>query len=163
MSIGLLLLALYGKEIANFTKELFGANSALEEVNNRQKEFNKARLEGKKDAQTDIIELRKYLAVVKDRSIADDLRQVALKKLRADYPYYFKNLTDEQILTGKTSEAVKQLTKDLEKRKEVYTKQLQEKVGKNQIGKLKEIIRILHILMDFILMIKLECLVKWVG
>lgn len=122
MSIGLLLLALYGKEIANFTKELFGANSALEEVNNRQKEFNKARLEGKKDAQTDIIELRKYLAVVKDRSIADDLRQVALKKLRADYPYYFKNLTDEQILTGKTSEAVKQLTKDLEKRKEVDKK-----------------------------------------
>jgi len=122
MSVGLLLLALYGKEIANFTKELFGASSALEEINNSQKEFNKARLEGKKDAQTDIIELRKYLAVVKDRSIADDLRQVALKKLRADYPYYFKNLTDEQILTGKTSEAVKQLTKDLEKRKEVDKK-----------------------------------------
>lgn len=122
MSVGLLLLALFGKEIANFTKELFGADTALETVTNRQKEFNKARLEGKKDAQTDIIELRKYLAVVKDRTIADDLRQVALKKLRADYPYYFKNLTDEQILTGKTSEAVKQLTKDLEKRKEVEKK-----------------------------------------
>lgn len=122
MSVGLLLIALYGKEIANFTKQLFGASDALDEVNKRQQEFNKSKLEGKKDAQSDIIELRKYLAVVKDRTIADDLRQVALKKLRADYPYYFKNLTDEQILTGKTSAAVKQLTIDLEKQKEVQRK-----------------------------------------
>jgi len=122
MSVGLLLLALYGKEIANFTKSLFGLDDAFSEVNKRQEEFNKSKLEGRKDAQTDIIELRKYLAVVKDRAIADDLRQIALKKLRSDYPYYFKNLTDEQILNGKTSESVKQLTKDLEKRKEVEKK-----------------------------------------
>lgn len=122
MSVGLLLLALYGKEIASFTKGLFGMNEALEEANKRQEDFNNARVEGRKDAQTDIIELRKYLAVVKDRALSDDLRQIALKKLRADYPYYFKNLTDEQILLGKTSDAEKQLTIDLEKRKEVEKK-----------------------------------------
>ena len=119
MSAGLLILALWGKEIGQATKELFNFSDGLDEVNKRQEEFNKTRLEGKKDAQTDIIELRKYLAVVKDRSVADDLRQVALKKLREEYPYYFKNLTDEQILLGQSSKAVNQLIIDLEKRKEV--------------------------------------------
>ena len=119
MSAGLLILALWGKEIGQATKELFNFSDGLDEVNKRQEEFNKTRLEGKKDAQTDIIELRKYLAVVKDRSVADELRQVALKKLREEYPYYFKNLTDEQILLGQSSKAVNQLIIDLEKRKEV--------------------------------------------
>lgn len=122
MSAGLLILALWGKEIGQATKELFNFSDELDEVNKRQQEFNKSRLDGRKDAQTDIIELRKYLAVVKDRSVADDLRQVALKKLREEYPYYFKNLTDEQILLGQSSEAVKQLTTDLEKRKELDKK-----------------------------------------
>lgn len=119
MSAGLLILALWGKEIGQATRELLNFSDGLDEVNKRQEEFNKTRLEGKKDAQTDIIELRKYLAVVKDRSVADELRQVALKKLREEYPYYFKNLTDEQILLGQSSKAVNQLIIDLEKRKEV--------------------------------------------
>lgn len=122
ISVGITLVTLYGKEIGIFAKELIGASSALDKIADSQKKYNEARLEGKKDAQTDIIELRKYLAVVKDRNVADDLRQVALKKIRSEYPYYFKNLTDEQILTGKTSAAVKQLIIDLEKRKEVEKK-----------------------------------------
>jgi hypothetical protein len=122
LNVGLLALALYGKEIGNFTKELFGASSALDDFNKRQEEFNKAKLEGRKDAQSDIIELRKYLAVVKDEKIERELRLVALKKLREEYPYYFKNLSDAQILLGKTSVAEKQLTIDLEKRKEVERK-----------------------------------------
>ena len=122
MSAGLLILALWGKEIGNATKELFNLSDGLEEVNKRQEEFNKSKLEGRKEAQTDIIELRKYLAVVKDRTVADELRDVALKKLREQYPYYFKNLTDEQILLGQSSKAVNQLIIDLEKRKEVEKK-----------------------------------------
>jgi len=122
LSVSVTLMVVYGKELGNLAKEMFNFSSALDEANEHQKKFNETKLEGRKDAQTDIIELRKYLAVVKDRMIADDLRQVALKKLRSEYPYYFKNLTDEQILNGKTSAAVKQLTIDLEKRKEVEKK-----------------------------------------
>jgi len=97
-------------------------SNALDEANKKQEEFNKTKVEGRKEAQTDIIELRKYLAVVKDEKISMELRDIALKKLREQYPFYFKNLTDAQILLGQTSAAEKQLTIDLEKRKEVEKK-----------------------------------------
>jgi hypothetical protein len=119
MNVSLLILALYGKEIGKAVSEMLNFSSALDEANAKQEEFNKTKIEGRKDAQTDIIELRKYLAVVKDTNVNEELRQIALKKLREEYPYYFKNLTDAQILLGQTSEAEKQLTIDLEKRKEV--------------------------------------------
>jgi hypothetical protein len=75
-----------------------------------------------KDAQSEIIEVRKYLAVVKDRNISDEERQISLRKLRSEYPFYFKNLTDEQILLGQTTDAQEKLMTALEKRKEVERK-----------------------------------------
>jgi len=122
LNVSLLVLALYGKEIGKAVSEMLNFSTALDEANKRQEEFNKTKLEGRKDAQTDIIELRKYLAVVKDEKLSMELRDIALKKLREQYPFYFKNLTDAQILLGKTSAAEKQLTIDLEKRKEVEKK-----------------------------------------
>jgi len=119
LGIGITLLTVYGKEIGVWVGALFGASDALEELNKRQKEFNNSRVTGQKDAQSDIIELKKYLAVVKDRKLSDEERNIALKQLRQQYPFYFKNLTDEQILTGKTVEAQERLNLALEKRKQV--------------------------------------------
>jgi hypothetical protein len=119
MGVGITLLTVYGKEIGIWVAALFGASDALDELNKRQKEFNNTRITGKKDAQSDIIELKKYLAVVKDRKLSDEERNIALKQLRSQYPFYFKNLTDEQILTGKTAEAQNRLNTALEKRKQV--------------------------------------------
>lgn len=120
--IGIALFIAYSKEIATFTKELFGASEALEQMTARQDEFNSSRLTGRKDAQSEIIELQKYLAVVKDDKLLMEQRQIALKALRSQYPYYFKNLSDAQILAGQTAKAESELTKALEKRKEVEKK-----------------------------------------
>jgi len=122
LGVGITLLTVYGKEIGDWTSQLLGANNALNELNKSQKEFNEAKFTGKKDAQSEIIELRKYLAVAKDVKISDEERNIALKQLRSQFPFYFKDLTDAQILAGNYSKAEKELTIALEKRKDVEKK-----------------------------------------
>lgn len=122
MGAGILLLTLYGKEFGIWAQSLFGASEAMKELTQNQKDFLEAKLTGRKDAQSDIIEMRKYLAVAKDRKVSDEERNIALKALRDQFPFYFKNLTDAQILAGQYAEAEKELTVALEKRKEVEKK-----------------------------------------
>jgi len=122
ISLGITLVTVYGKEISNWVQNLFQGSQALQELNDRQKEFLESKLTGRKDAQGDIIELRKYLAVVKDEKISLEERQIALKQLRDQYPFYFKNLNDAQILAGQSAKAERELTTALEKRKETEKK-----------------------------------------
>lgn len=119
LSVGVTLLTIYGKEIVNWVSSLWGASEALDELNKNQKEFNKSRIEGKKNSQEDILNLRKYLAVAKDTTANEDFRREAVKKLREQYYYYFKNLTDAQIMTGKYGSSVNELTKALERKGQI--------------------------------------------
>lgn len=121
-TVGVLLLTLYGGKLIDYIGSLFQANSALQELTKRQNEYNKAKIQGTIDAQGEIIEVKKYLSVVKDRKISDEERDIALKKLRSQYPFYFKNLTDEQILLGDSKKSVEALIIALEKRKEIEKK-----------------------------------------
>jgi hypothetical protein len=120
--IGIGLFSAYSKEIGDWISSLFEGNKELKELAENQKKFNEARFDGVKDAQSEIFELKKYLSVVKDRKISDEERNIALKKLRSEYPFYFKNLTDEQILLGQSTESVNNLMTALEKRKEIEKK-----------------------------------------
>jgi len=131
--VGVGLLNAYGKEIGEFVTGLFNANSVLKELAENQKKYNEARFEGKKDAVAEISELKKYLSVVKDKNISDEERLIALKKLRSEYPFYFKNLTDEQILLGKSEKAVEAVMTALEKRKEIEKKTEISNVNKQKL------------------------------
>jgi len=117
LSVGVTLLTVYGKEIVNWVSSLWGASDALNELNKNQKEFNNARFQGKKDAQSDIIELKKYLAVYNDTSLSAKDREIAYKKLSQQYAYYIKNVSDATMVNGKYSEGVNKLLVDLEKQK----------------------------------------------
>lgn len=119
LSVGVTLLTIYGKDLVEWASSLFGASEAMKSLTESQKEFNQTRLTGQKDAQSEIIELKKYLAVVKDEKLSREEREIALKKLKQEYPFYFKNLTDEQILLGQTKDAQNALNLALEKRKQV--------------------------------------------
>ena len=122
MGVGITLLTVYGKEIGDWIGQLTGASSALDELTENQKKFNDSKFQGKKDAQSEIIELRKYLAVAKDAKLSDEERNIALKQLRSQYPFYFKELSDNAILTGNVAKAEKELMTALEKRKDVEKK-----------------------------------------
>jgi len=117
LSVGVTLLTVYGKEIVNWVSSLMGASQALDELNKNQKEFNNARFQGKKDAQSDIIELKKYLAVYNDTSLSLQDREIAYKKLSQQYAYYIKNVSDATMVNGKYSNGVNKLLVDLEKQK----------------------------------------------
>ena len=122
MSAGIAVATIFADKIADFAEALFTANTELKEINKRQEDFNNAQLTGVKNAQSEIIELEKYLAVVKDRNISDEERNIALQKLRSQYSFYFKDLTDEQILLGQSEEANLKVIEALEKRKEIEEK-----------------------------------------
>jgi len=117
LSVGVTLLTVYGKEIVAWASSLMGASEALDELNKNQKEFSNARFQGKKDAQGDIIELKKYLAVYNDTSLSVQDREIAYKKLSQQYAYYIKNVSDATIINGKYSDGVNKLLIDLEKQK----------------------------------------------
>ena len=117
LSVGVTLLTVYGKEIVSWVSTLWGASDALNELNKNQKKFNNARFQGKKDAQSDIIELKKYLAVYNDTSLSVQDREIAYKKLSQQYAYYIKNVSDATMVNGKYSDGVSKLLVDLEKQK----------------------------------------------
>ena len=120
--VGIGLLSAYGKEIGNWVSSLFEGDKALRELNERQKEFNNARLTGRKDAQSEILELRKYLAVLNDRKLSDEQRKIAQDAILKQYPYYIRSVQDAMLVDGKYSKGVNDLITALEKRKEVEKK-----------------------------------------
>lgn len=120
LAIGLL--SAYSKEISQWSKSLFGGNETLELLTENQIKFNESKFKGKKDAQEDILNLRKYLEVAKSDKISMEERQIALKKLREEFPFYFKKLSDANILTGKYGDNVEKLNIALEKEKELQAK-----------------------------------------
>ncbi len=99
------LFSAYSKEIGEWADGLFGANETLKLLTESQDKFNKSRVEGQKQAVNDIIVLQKNIEIVKDKTLSDVKRKIALDELRAQYPFYFKNLTDEQIRLGQVKEA----------------------------------------------------------
>jgi len=120
--VGVAVLSAYGKEIGNWVQSLFEGDKALTELTERQKEFNNAKLGGRKDAQAEILELRKYLAVLNDRKLSDEQRKIAQDALLKQYPFYIRSVKDAMLVDGQYSKGVNDLIVALEKRKEVEKK-----------------------------------------
>lgn len=116
LGVGITLLTVYGKEIGNWVSELWGASEALDELNKKQKEFSKTRIEGQKAAISERTELEKYKATMRNSNLPLEQRMIALQKLRNQYPFYFKNLKDEALLNGDISNQLRLLNSDLDKK-----------------------------------------------
>ncbi len=116
LSVGVTLLTLYGKEIVNWVSSLWGASEALDELNKNQKEFNKSKSEGTKASIVERTEVDKNLRVMRNSNLEAEKRNIALTNLRNQYPLYFKNLTDEQMLNGNITVVMKQLNQALKDR-----------------------------------------------
>lgn len=115
MVVGITLLTMYGREIGNWIKGLFGASKANEELakslDEINKSYSKAILEGSKNAQKELTNLNLlYKASQNDRKSKEE-RKKAVDELQKQYPTYFKNLTNEQILAGKGADAYMRLSK----------------------------------------------------
>ena len=116
LSVGVTLLTLYGKEIVNWVSGLWGASEALDELNKNQKEFNNAKKQGTKESIAERTEVEKNVRVMRNSNLESEKRNIALTNLRNQYPLYFKNLTNEQMLNGNITVVMKQLNQALKDR-----------------------------------------------
>ena len=116
LSVGVTLLTLYGKEIVTWISGLWGASEALNELNENQKEFNKSKSIGTKESIAERTEVEKNLRVMRNSNLEAEKRNIALNNLRNQYPLYFKDLTDEQMLNGNITVVMKQLNQALKDR-----------------------------------------------
>lgn len=119
LSVGVTLLTVYGKEIVNWVSSLWGASEALDELNKNQKEFNKSKSEGTKASIAERTEVDKNVKVMRNSNLESEKRNIALTNLRNQYPLYFKNLTDEQMLNGNITVVMKQLNQALKDRSQL--------------------------------------------
>lgn len=99
--VGITLIVAYGKDIWNWTKSLFGVEEAIIKVTTAQEALNAARLKGDASAQSEITKLKLLYQAATDVSRSTKERKIAVDKLQELYPSYFKNLSDELIMTGK--------------------------------------------------------------
>ncbi len=107
--VGITILSTYGGEIAKWVGSLFDAKKEIDILKQLQEDLNKAQLEGAKNAQSEAVKLDVLYksAVNLNKPMAD--RNRAVEELKKQYPSYFKNMNDENILAGKAADSYQRL------------------------------------------------------
>lgn len=113
MMVGITLLTVYGKDIANWVKELFKAKTAISDLMFAQQQLRTALKEARKDAISEQVKLKTLYAATQDATIAMKDRLTAVKQMKEQYPSYFSKLSNEAILAGQAAGAYRQLTADI--------------------------------------------------
>jgi len=116
LSVGVTLLTVYGKEMVSFVMSLFEGSKALKELAENQKAFNESRNQGIKESIAERGEVDKNVKVMRNSNLELEKRKIALNNLRNQYPLYFKDLTDEQMLNGNITVVMRQLNQALKDR-----------------------------------------------
>ena len=103
--IGITLLSVYGKDLVNWISGLGRAKKALDSATIAQLALNNATKEGIKNSISETNKLNILYKMANDTSRSIIERKQAVDELQAIYPEYFKNLSDEAIMTGRASDA----------------------------------------------------------
>jgi len=111
--IGVGLFTAFSKEIAEFFKQAFKGTSTINALKEAKKQFNDASMEGAKNAQQEVQELKVLIGVAQNAKLSTQQRTKAVKELQDLYPHYFKNLSEEQIKNSDLTAITKELTSAL--------------------------------------------------
>lgn len=103
--VGITLLSSYGGEITKWVGSLFDARKELAALEELQKDFNKAQLDGAKNAQDEAVRLNILYRAATNLERPMKERLTAVKELKREYPTYFNNIKDENILVGNASDS----------------------------------------------------------
>lgn len=99
----------FGKDIANWVKELISGKKAIDNNKEALENYKKAMLESQQTAQNETVQLNLLYKAAVDSSKGMNERISAVKELKKEYPQYFKNLSDEEILVGKAADKYNEL------------------------------------------------------
>lgn len=112
--VGVTLLAVYGKEVLNWTAALFKGGEAARVASEAQKTLNTLHEEATKSAAKETAQLQLLYGVTQDTTRTIEERTAAAKELQNLFPNYFGNLSAEIMLVGKAQTAYEALAKSIE-------------------------------------------------
>ena len=103
----------FAKDIAEWVKNLGNARKELSQSQKIQEELNKAQVEGGKAAAEEATKLRLLYTASQDSTKSIKDRNKAVDELQKMYPSYLGQMSNEEILAGKASDAYERLTKSI--------------------------------------------------
>jgi len=113
-----------------FGDALSDAKEQLDLVREATEDYNRIGVESTTNYEKQFQKLKQLVAVMKDETKSDLDRNSAKDEIQSKYPAYFKNLTQEELMLGKTKDqtsaynkAIRALTADLKLRSEAEAKQ----------------------------------------
>ena len=99
----------FGKDIANWVKELISGKKVIDNNKEALENYKKAMLDSQQAAQEEIVQLNLLYQAAVDSSKGMNERISAVKELKKEFPQYFKNLSDEEVLVGKAADKYNEL------------------------------------------------------
>lgn len=110
LAVGITLLSSYGGEITKWVGSLFDARKEIDYLKQFQEDLNKAQKEGVKNSQDEAVKLDILYRAAVNLNKPMGERKKAVKELKKQYPSYFKNISDENILIGKAGDSYQRLS-----------------------------------------------------
>lgn len=108
--VGITLLSTHGDELIKWGKELFNVREEIDFLKQLQEDFNKAQLEGAKNAQTESVSLKLLYDATQDQNRSMNERRKAAEELQKRYPAYLGNMSQEDILAGRAANSYARLS-----------------------------------------------------
>ena len=113
LTVGITLLTLYGDKVVDWVAGLFNAKNVMKPLVDIQQQLNDVQLKGAQNAQSEITKLELLYKATQNASKPIRERKKAVDELQKSYPDFFKNLSEEEILTGKAADAYARLTSSI--------------------------------------------------
>jgi hypothetical protein len=110
MVVGVTLLIAFSKNIVDWIKSMSTGQSILEKVITSQQALNKSRMDGETSARKELSTLNVLYGAATDVNRTYKERKQAVDNLQDTYPKYFKNLSDEAIMTGNAANKYRELS-----------------------------------------------------
>ena len=110
---GITLHTLYGDKVVDLVAGLFNAKNVMKSLVDIQQQLNDVQLKGVQNAQSEITKLELLYKATQNASKPIRERKKAVDELQKSYPDFFKNLSEEEILTGKAADAYARLTSSI--------------------------------------------------
>lgn len=111
--LGITTLSAYGDEISGLISEIIPFNESLDRNAEIQKQLDETQKKGIENVQQEITKLNVLYSASQDESRSKNERLSAVRQLQSEYPGYFKNLAQEEILAGKGATAYRSLAQSM--------------------------------------------------
>jgi len=113
ISIAVALLTIYGAKIVKWAGDMLKGKDATDAQTVALRTLADAQKEAAKDSRKEMFQLGLVYEASQKATKGKEAQIEAVKILKKEWPEYFKNLSDEEIMAGKAAEAYKRLEKSI--------------------------------------------------